>query len=402
MNPSGNNIVAILRDVEIFSAFDEAVLEEFASNMKEVFIKKGEVLFHKGDQENAMYVILDGSVQVHDQGYIFTTLNNKQFFGEYSLIDSAVRSATVTAMRDTHLLELEQETFNRVTNQRPEIWKNVLVTLIKRLRDYNVVEEKLTMRTIDIQKKKYELEKAKESIEQQKKELEVINSTKDKFFAIIAHDLKNPFSSVIGVSDLLPQRFGSLEPEKQYEFIKQINKFSRNAYGLLENLLQWARSQTGSLKINFKRLNLANIVEDVKDLYFGNAHAKNITFQVNINPNLFAYADADMLTTVLRNLVSNAIKFSSINNKIVIDAIEQPDMVQIEVRNFGEIIDEESLKNMFRIDIKVAANPVGLEEGTGLGLILCKEFVSKNSGEIWAESDAQNGTVFKFTVPKAL
>ncbi|HCC29124.1 MAG TPA: hypothetical protein DEQ03_03545, partial [Marinilabiliales bacterium] len=150
-----SNIVSLLHDVEIFSGFEDSILEEFVDNMKEVHLKKDESLFKKGDKESAMYVIIDGSVQVHDNEYIFTTLNNKQFFGEYSLIDSSVRSATVTAVRDTKLLELQQSTFDKVIQKRPELWKNVLVSLIKRLRDYNILEEKLTLRTLDIQKKKF-------------------------------------------------------------------------------------------------------------------------------------------------------------------------------------------------------------------------------------------------------
>ncbi len=396
------NIVQLLRDVEIFSEFSDELLEEFAKNMKEIFLPKGEILFQKGDKESAMYVIIDGSVQIHDQEYIFTTLNNKQFFGEYSLIDSSVRSATVTAMRDTKLLELEQTTFEKVTNRTPEIWKSVLKALIKRLRDYNIIEEKLTMRTIDIQRKKYEVEKAKDSIESQKKELEAINTTKDKFFTIIAHDLKNPFSSVIGVSDMLIHKYGSIDSDKQYEFIKQINKFSKNAFNLLENLLQWARSQTGSLKINFKRTNLYTLVAEVVELFSINADQKQISVIAEIDKNLFAYIDKDMITTVMRNLLSNAIKFSKNSSKIYITAHELPDMVQIEVRDIGVGMDPETSANLFRIDSRSTQVGTENEEGTGLGLILCKEFVSKNGGEIWVESEIDRGSKFIFSIPKAL
>lgn len=402
MVKANSNIIPLLREVEIFSEFDDKILNEFAQNMEEVYLRKGDTLFKKGDQESAMYIILDGSVQVHDNEYIFTTLNTKQFFGEYSLIDSAVRSASVTAVRDSHLLELQQKTFNLVTKQKPEIWKSVLVALIKRLRDYNILEEKLTMRTIDIQKKKYEIEREKESIESQKKELEAINSTKDKFFTIIAHDLKNPFSTVISISDMLLSRFQKYNEEQALEYISQISKFSKNAFNLLENLLQWARSQTGSLKINFKRTNIYSIIEDVLQLFEGNAKQKNLSFETQMDKKLHGYIDVDMITTVIRNLVSNAIKYSNHNGKIYLSAEESADMLTISVTDEGVGLSDDNFENLFRIDARQSTNGTVDEEGTGLGLILCKEFVMKNGGEIWAERNKERGLTFKFTLPKAL
>lgn len=397
-----NDIIPVLKEVELFSGFDESILLMFAQNMKSIHLKKDETLFNKGDKESAMYIILEGSVQIHDNDYIFTTLNNKQFFGEYSLIDSAVRSATVTAVRDTKLLELQQADFKKVTSQRPELWESVLIPLIKRLRDYNIIEEKLTMRTIDIQKKTYDLEKEKENIANEKKELENINHTKDKFFTIIAHDLKNPFSTVISISDILLNKYDTYSSEKIIEYIEQINHFSRNAFNLLENLLQWARSQTGSLKINFKRANPSQIVDDIFKLYMVNAIQKNISLNKNIDANLFGYFDVDMVTTVFRNLLSNAIKFTNEGEKITVSATELEDLIKFEVKDTGSGIEPKTLDNLFRIDKKQQKHENEEKRGTGLGLILCKEFISKNGGEIWAESILGEGTSMFFTLPKAL
>jgi len=397
-----SNIVSILKDVELFSEFNTEVLEEFAKNMTELSLMKGETLFNKGDQENAMYIILDGSIEVHDNDYIFTTLNSKQFFGEYSLIDSAVRSASVTAVRDTRLLELKQKIFEDATNERPGLWKNVLVSLIKRLRDYNIVEEKLTMRTIDIQKKKYEVEQEKESIINQKKELELINETKDRFLTIIGHDLKNPFSTLINITDLMQKRYDQLEKQEILNYIVQINKYSKNAFNLLENLLQWSRSQTGSLKINFSRTNLKKITDSVLDLFSLNAKQKSIVLESNIDSELHGYFDVDMATTVIRNLVSNALKFTNKNGSITINATEIGDMIEIEVVDTGIGISKEDQKNLFRIDKKTIVSDIPENEGTGLGMVLIKEFVMKNGGEIWVQSELNAGTSIKFTLPKAL
>ncbi len=402
MSTLKENVFILLKEVEIFSAFDDSILNEFVDNMQEVRLCKNDLLFKKGDIGNAMYVIIDGSVQVHDNNYIFTTLNNKQFFGEYSLIDSALRSATVTAMRDSLLLELKQETFNKVTQERPELWKNVLVSLIKRLRDYNILEEKLTKRTLEIQKKKFSLEEEKEKISKQKKELEAINATKDKFFTIIAHDLKNPFSTVIGISDLLLNRKDQFSQEQSIEFINQINRYSRSAFNLLENLLQWARSQTGSLKISFKRANISQLVGEVLDLLEVNAQQSEITIDISINSDLHGYIDVDMIKTVIRNLISNSLKFTPKNGKIGVRAIEDGDMIQVEVSDNGKGIEPNLLNQLFRIEMKQDLIQEEGKQGTGLGLIICKEFVLKNGGDIWVESKLNEGTTFFFTIPKAL
>jgi signal transduction histidine kinase len=402
MAGSKPNVVSLLKEVEIFSEFDHDILTEFTNNMTDVFIKKGEILFNKGDKENAMYVILDGSVEVHDNDYIFTTLNTKQFFGEYSLIDSAVRSATVTAVHDTHLLELKQKTFEIATQKRPELWKNVLVSLIKRLRDYNVVEEKLTMRTIDIQKKKFEVEQEKENIANQKKELEAINATKDKFFTILGHDLKNPFTTVIGITDLLLKKYDQIDKDDAIEYIGQINRYSKNAYNLLDNLLLWARSQTGSLKINFKRANLKLIIDSVLELFAVSAKQNSISLSSEIDKELHGYFDIDMATIVIRNLVSNALKFTNENGKITIKAFEVGDMIQVQVSDTGVGISKKVQEELFSIDKKTNIIDSTEKEGAGLGMVLIKEFISKNGGDIWVESELNVGTTFIFTLPKAL
>lgn len=399
---ANKNIIPLLKEIEIFTNFSDAAISELASKMVEVNLKKGDILFSKGDQEHAMYIIIDGSVQIHDNEYIFTTLNNKQFFGEYSLIDSSIRSASVTATRDSKLLELAQKSFSEITDNLPEIWQNILVSLIKRLRDYNILEEKLAQRTLQIQKSKYEVEQEKESIKQQKKDLESINSTKDKFFTIISHDLKVPFSTIVELSDKLKVNFDNLDPEDIRESVNKLNRFSKNAYNLLDKLLLWAQSQTGLMTINFKRNNLSDILNEVLELYQGAAQQKKITFIPKVNQNIFGYFDTDMITLVFRNIISNAIEHSKDKGTIYIDAMESKDMISIEVRDEGIGMNQQLLDSLFKIENRREMNPNEEHEGTGLGLIICKDFVLKNGGEIWAESNKNKGTTMKFSLPKAL
>jgi two-component system, sensor histidine kinase and response regulator len=402
----GNNpqeIIPLIREIELFTNFDDNVLAILAQNMKEITVKKDETLFAKGDQENSLFIVIDGSLKVHNNDYTFTILNNKQFFGEYALIDSAQRSASVTAVSDSVLLKLSQAVFNQVMETRPELWKSVLMSLTKRLRDFNVLEERLTLKTIEIQKRKAELVKEKENLENQKKDLEISNASKDKFFTIIAHDLKNPFSTIINISDLMLSDLYKSEPAKNQEYIEQINRYSRKAFNLLENLLQWARSQTGHIKINFKKVSLDYIFNDVIELLSGIAQHKNIDIIIKGNTNIDVYVDQDMVTAIFRNLLSNALKFSPNESEITVNTIETGDMVRIEVTDQGIGMDDKQLENLFRIDARsLNYSQDGEMEGTGLGLVLCKEFVTKHGGEIWATSLKENGSTFTFTVPKAL
>jgi len=402
MGNNNNSIIPQLREVEIFSNLDEDVLSDLSKNMKEITIEKGETLFNKGDQEHAMFIIVDGSVQVHDNEYIFTTLNNKQFFGEYSLVDSSVRSATVTAARDSKLLELDQKSFDDVIEKKPEVWKNILIALIKRLRDYNILEEKLTHRTLEIKKKKYELEKEKEAITKQKKELETINSTKDKFFNIIAHDLKTPFECIHLITGSLKKDFEQLNKDQLLTHIDQVNRFSINAYNLLDKLLQWAQSQTGSMKINFKRTNLLKVINEVVELYEGTLALNNLTIKTNVNNEIFGYFDINMITMVYRNILANAIAYSKPNKNIFISAEENNDMIIAEVRDEGIGMDKAVFDSLFKIENRKEMDTTGDYADTGLGLIICKDFILKNGGEIWAESTKNKGTSIKFTIPKAL
>ncbi|HCC29125.1 MAG TPA: histidine kinase, partial [Marinilabiliales bacterium] len=236
----------------------------------------------------------------------------------------------------------------------------------------------------------------------QKKELEAINATKDKFFTIIAHDLKNPFNTVIGISDVLLNKYDSYSKEKAIEYLEQINRYSKNAFNLLENLLQWARSQTGSLKINFRRANVSNVIDEVYELFTVTASQKQIHLVKEVNPKLHGYFDVAMVTTVVRNLVSNALRYTPEQGRILIRADETGDMLTIKISDNGGGIEPQKLESLFRIDVRQNFEDSDEMDGSGLGLIICKEFVLKNGGDIWVDSKLNEGTSFFFTLPKAL
>jgi signal transduction histidine kinase len=377
--------IEILKSVVIFSESNKEILKKLASKLEDIEIKKGKEVFHKDDHLNAMYIIVSGSVLVHDDEHVFTKFGANDFFGEYSLIDSSARSATVTAQENTHLLSLNQNDFTEIIENNVDVSKGILKALIKRLRNNNILEERLT--------------KSKLEIEKQKIELEELNATKDKFFTIIAHDLKNPFNTVIGLTELLLERYNSYDHNKIIEFIGQVNKFSNNAYNLLEDLLQWAKSQTGRMEVKFSKIDLFELIIENKSLLEEKADKKRIQVITEAIPGEYAFIDRNMITTVIRNLLSNAIKFTKSNGTIVIKTEKKGDFYDVLIKDNGIGIPKENLERLFKIDSNLTTLGTEDESGTGLGLILSKEFIDKNNGTISVISAEGIGTTFKFTIP---
>jgi len=384
--------IEILKKVTIFSEVKKNVIEDIASSLVSVTVDKGNSVFIKGDQLKAMYIIERGKVKVHDGEYVFTTLESNDFFGEYSLIDSSARSATVTAIEKTHLLRLDQTVFNKIIDSDVEIAKGVLKALIKRLRNSNILEENLTRKSIQI-------EKQKNAIEKNKKELEDLNATKDKFFTIIAHDLKNPFNTVIGLSELLMERYDTYNETKKKYFIEHIYKFSKNAYNLLENLLQWAKSQTGRIDIKIEKTDIFELVNDNLNLLKGRADSKNIKLTSNVDIGLYASIDKNMIRTVLRNLISNAIKYTHKNGEVGLRATVNGNFIYVSVFDTGVGIPKENLDKIFKIDTNISTQGTDDETGTGLGLIIAQEFVEQNGGEISVSSQEGKGSEFTLKLP---
>ena len=370
----------------MFSKSNENILESLAQKCNEITIEQGDTLFRKGDDQHALYVIINGKVIIHNEGYEFATLGKNKFFGEYSLIDSSSRSASVTALVNTRLLELNQSDFNEISENKPEVAKAMLKSLINRLRTYNELQEELSKNNFKIEKQRFELQKA--------------NDTKDKFFSIIAHDLRNPFSTIINLSDLLTSNYKDFDDERRQFFISQISEFSNKAFNLLENLLQWSRSQTGRLKVLIEKTDISEIINDNIELTEVTAINKNITLQSKVKPDTYVMTDKNMISTVVRNLITNAIKFTNQNGKIIVDAEDQNGFINIKVIDNGVGIEEKNISKLF----KIASNPTSVgtsnETGTGLGLILCKEFINACKGNIWVESKINEGTTFIFSLPK--
>jgi PAS domain S-box-containing protein len=235
-------------------------------------------------------------------------------------------------------------------------------------------------------------------IKEAEEELKYLNATKDKFFSIIAHDLKNPFHSILGATDLMIQKYDEWDSEKQKMFLKNVHEVADQGYNLLTNLLEWSRSQTGRLNLQFMELNLNDLVRENFKLLKNLADEKNITFINTVPENMTVQADMNSIKTVLRNLFSNALKFTEQGGEVKVYSVKENGKIKVSVQDSGIGMDDEQADKLFRIDQNQSTKGTNNEDGTGLGLILCKEFVEKNGGEIWVESKKGTGTTFHFTL----
>ena len=239
-------------------------------------------------------------------------------------------------------------------------------------------------------------------LKKQAEELVLQNATKDKFFSIISHDLKNPIASIIGFSELLNEDYKDIERSKIEKFTAIINKSANFTLDLLQNLLEWSRVQTGSIKPVKSNFNLNDLINSIIESCEGQTTEKEIGITTNFSTDLSVYADSKMIELIIRNLLTNAIKFTPNGKSITISAkekiIDNRKVVEIIVKDTGIGISEENRVKLFKIEHNYASLGTNDEKGTGLGLILCKEFITQNNGTIRVESEENVGSSFIITV----
>ncbi|MBN1187378.1 MAG: GAF domain-containing protein [Bacteroidales bacterium] len=238
-----------------------------------------------------------------------------------------------------------------------------------------------------------------EKLSQTNQSLKMLNATKDKLFSIIAHDLKNPFSTILGFSEMLVKKFDVYTPEQKHKFLNLIHKSAQNVFDLLQNLLQWARTQTGNIQCQPQNYNLKVLIDDNTNLIADMLREKELTLTVDIPEKIIIYADINMINTVVRNLLTNAVKFTESGN-IDISAIEIKDYITVNIKDTGIGIPKNKIDELFKIGNSSSTAGTRGESGTGLGLVICKEFLEKNNGSIRVTSETGIGSTFSFVLPK--
>jgi signal transduction histidine kinase len=251
-----------------------------------------------------------------------------------------------------------------------------------------------------MEERQQQIEEQTEEIKSQRDQYSLLNATKDKLFTILAHDLRNPFHVITGFTELLIKDFKILTDIKIQKYLGLIYTSSVRGNDLLENILQWSRTQTGIISFNPQKLRLSEIAEEVKSLMDSIASKKNISINQLIDYEIVVYADENMLKTILRNLISNAIKFTTADGTITLSAevLNIDDKIEIAISDNGVGIPDTTLRKLFRIESTISTKGTAQEPGTGLGLIICKEFVEMHKGKIRVQSEVGAGTTFYFTL----
>lgn len=262
----------------------------------------------------------------------------------------------------------------------------------------NVIERKRTEEELE---KSYSLVAATlESLTEKEANLRELNATKDKFFSIIAHDLKSPFNGILGFSNILNEQLKLKDYDGIEEYSAIIHQSSQRAMNLITNLIEWSRSQSGRMDFNPDYVEISSLLNEIYEISNVAAREKSISLKMEIPRHLSVLLDKEMISSVIRNLISNAIKFTHPGGEIIVRAELLNYDLQISVKDTGVGIASQNLVKLFRIDETYSVTGTNNEKGTGLGLILCKEFVEKHKGKIWVESKVDKGSTFFFTIPK--
>lgn len=249
-----------------------------------------------------------------------------------------------------------------------------------------------------------ERKKSEQIIIDSQKKLNQANTAKDKFFSIIAHDLRNPFNVLLNSSKILAETFDDLAIDEVKSTINDIKNSAQSTFALLENLLEWSRTQRNKIAFICEEIDLYEMAFNSLYIYGQSAKKKSINLINMVEPDSIVYADRHMLNTIFRNLVSNAIKFTPEWGNITISAEKSDDAFQVSVIDSGIGISPIDVEKLFKIDVSHTTIGTNSEKGTGLGLVICKEFIekhniTKSSGKIWVESTFGSGTAFHFTLP---
>ncbi len=405
-----------------------------------VLINKSLIYFHLGNYDSTYYLAnrglkiakeinaLDWQIQAHKNlfkadsatGQYISAIHHYQLF--FSINDSMYNEDNLNRISELEVIyETEKkDALNKTLTDRnaldQQMIKNqrqiIIVTFIacvlfillvfsvlRSIRKQKHINNKLNLVNAEINEKNKEIDEKNHLLIDQNKQLIRLNETKDKFFSVISHDLRGPFNALLGYLELLNSEFETLTEDEKKTMVKSVYKSSLNTYNLLVNLLDWARSQRGMLENNAEELDIYDVVEDAIDLVRQRADKKDLLIINQIDQRIMVLADKNLLSSVLLNLLNNAIKFSPRKTLIKINCQFENDSIIVHIIDQGIGIPKEKQNDLFKIGNSSQRIGTESEIGTGLGLVLVNEFVQLIGGKIWVKSEDGKGSEFSFSLP---
>lgn len=369
-------------------AFEQAYLTNNLSLRKKTSVTLSKLFSKEGDYKKALKYYQQFSQTQHDS--MVTQLNNDRI--------SKIEAKYQINKSKNEISNLKE--FNR--HQTLLIYLFISIIILTMIIGYITYKNSQIRKAtaLTLAKKNQELEEINSRIKQSELMLKDMNITKDKFFTVISRDLRDPFQELTHVSSELYLRFDHLSKQKKLQYSKTLKSLSKHSYTLVENLLLWASSQTGRTRYNPITLNIGQMIDNTIAKLEGPIDEKKLEIVFHLPTQISCYADPKALVQVLRNLLTNAIKFSYPKGKIVISALEKKFMIEMKISDQGVGISPGNLNKIFRMDSNYLAMGTAQEKGSGIGLLLCKEYVEKSGGKIWAHSEEGKGSSFFFTLPK--
>ena len=377
--------VKILKKVNIFSETEEETLSKIAQRLREVTLKKGEAIIYKGERGHAMFIIVEGGVKVHDGDHIFTHLTGGQVFGEYSLVDTEVRSASVTGVEETVLYRLEQDDFYSLLSENLGFAKGILKILIARLRELDIIQEQLASSNKRIKKQK-------EEIQEINHELQDLNEEKNHLLGIVAHDLRNPLTSSISISNSIKEEIKASHPDLVEYMDGLINALWR-MNDMIGRILDVRAVEAKQVSLNYEKVKLDDLINEIVEQYRPIAGKKEISIDVETVEGI-ADLDEGYTRQIFENLVSNAIKFSPAGKSVSVILTEENGNLIAMVKDEGPGLTESDKKKLFGKFQKLSAEPTAGESSIGLGLSIVKKYVDEMNGVVRCESENGKGANF--------
>ncbi len=396
--------IDVLKEVEIFKGLDDEALEQISEFLEEVEIKRQHGIIKKGGSGDAMYIIVDGQVRIHDGNHVLSRLSNFDVFGEYALIDDADRSASVTAEKNTKLLKLYRKDFEKLISRHVYLTQAILKVLIQRIRYMNELEEKLAKSYIKIQKQKKEIEEQNENIKQQKQKFEEqnfellnINEEKNHLIGVIVHGLKNPLSSSLCMVDMMQGDGASLN-EDQLHYLDIIKKSLHRMNKMINEVLDVNVIESKVLQLKINKINLRNIIGEILDNHRLTIEQRSLELIEEIE-DVHADLNEVYILQVVDNLLSNAIKFTPSKKKIHVKLNKAGKKARIMIKDEGVGIPKDKLSQVFNMYQRKRSLLSQDEPDPGLGLAIVKKYVKAMSGTVWCESQEGDGATFYVEFP---